>query len=302
MKKPIICHVIGMKHINEMNDNSRHIFYKSYGEHIFCHIDDKPPKADIYFLECFIKDWEKFYNFKKPYSSSKIISFIHSSSTCKPSKYSDKIVVLTETWKEKLKKDGHESIVINNGIDLSLYKYGIDYSNKNFGRITRYSNKKVHPKFKKIALQVLKKIKDSKCLIFCDNFPTTTHKRFIIDDSIKIHEHEKKAQKLAQLSLYTDMHYTFIEVFPMGLLEAMAAGLCCLMYSHRKQPSMKEVLGAAGIWCKTVKGYQKKLVELLNDSEQKKEYGLKAKERARFFTIEKMIEKYNILFKEVLNG
>jgi glycosyltransferase involved in cell wall biosynthesis len=302
MRKPIICHVSTLQNPNQMNDNSRHIYYKSYGRHIFCNINDEPPKADIYFLECFIKDARKFKYFIKPYSDSKIISFIHSSRHCGPSIYSDKIVVLTNTWKDKMLKKGFDSIVINNAIDINLYKYDIDYNNKVFGRITRYSDQKVHKDFNDIALNTLNTVKNSKCIIFCDNYENKPkHSRFIVDDSIKIDESEKKAKKLSQLSLCADMHNIFVEVFPMGLLESMASGHCCLMYSKVYQKSTKEILGDAGVWCKTTKEFRKKLIELLKDSEQKKEYGLRAKARAKRYTIEKMIEKYDKLFREVLS-
>jgi glycosyltransferase involved in cell wall biosynthesis len=292
-----------MDSMEKMNDNSRHIYHKSMGHHIYCNINDALPKADIYFLECFIQDYKKFKYFKAPNNDCKIISFIHSSSKCFPSVYSDKIVVLTETWKEKLKIDGFDSIVINNAIDMSLYKHDIDYKNKVFGRITRYSDQKVHPKFNDIALHALNTVKNSKCIMFCDNYENKPdHPNFIVDDSIKINEHEKKAKKLAQLSLCADMHNIFVEVFPMGLLESMASGHCCLMYSEINQKSTREILGNAGIWCKTSKQFQKKLIELLNDTEKKKEYGLKAKTRAKQYTIEKMIESYDKLFKELLNG
>ena len=285
METPVICHVISMKHINLMNDNSRAVFYKSYGKHIFCNIDSDPPKADIYFLDCFIKNFDKFKSFKRPYPRSKIISLIHSSSVCMPSIFSDEIVVLTDAWKTKLLKKGFDSVVINNSIDSSLYKYDIDYKNKNFGRITRFSNKKVHPKFDKIVIHVLNDVPKSKCIMFCRDYENKPdHPRFIVDDTIEIHQHEKKAKKLSQLSILADMHNTFVEVFPMGLLESMASGHCCLLFSQVKQPSMAEVIGDAGIWCRTVKGFKNKLTELLNDVDQKKEYGLKAKERAKFYT------------------
>jgi glycosyltransferase involved in cell wall biosynthesis len=73
------------------------------------------------------------------------------------------------------------------------------------------------------------------------------------------------------------------------------------MYSKVYQKSTKEILGDAGAWCKTTKEFRKKLIELLKDSEQKKEYGLRAKARAKQYTIEKMIEKYDKLFREVLS-
>lgn len=299
---PTICHIIKMSNMEKMGDISRHVFNKGYGNHVFCNINNNNmPKADIYLLECFINDSKKFINFKAPYSNSKIISLIHSSSSCMPAKISNKIIVLTAKWKKILKKRGYDSVVINGAIDVNKYKYEIDYSNKVFGRITRYSLGKVHPKWNEVCKNVLDKEKKSKCIFFTGKTnKLLKHPRFIIDDSIKINEHEKKAKKLSQLSMLTDMHNTFIEIFPMATLEAMASGLALVMYSKANQLSTKEMTGDSAIWCNSIFEFQNKIVELLNDVEQKKEYGFKAKERARQYSIEKMIKQYDDVFKEVL--
>jgi glycosyltransferase involved in cell wall biosynthesis len=79
----------------------------------------------------------------------------------------------------------------------------------------------------------------------------------------------------------------------------MAAGLCIILYSKAPQPSMTEVIGNAGIICKTQQGFENKIIEMLENPDKKKEWGLKAKTRAKEYTIEKMIAKYNKLFKEI---
>lgn len=299
LKDKTICHVIVMENMQKMGDISRQIYDLSDGKHIYCNIQDvntKLPQADIYLLECFINQSQKFIDFKKP-KNSKVISLIHSSSRCMPAKCSDKIITITDAWKDKMKMMGHESTMIHAGIDTDIYKYQVDYNNLNFGRISRYSLGKVHKDTQKIYKNTLNKIKDSKCYFYGDKFPDFSHERFFLDKSIKINEHDKKAQALSKLSVFADIHGTFVETFSLCLLEAMAAGLCIILYSSAPQPAMLEVLGNTGIVCKSLSEYEKTLLEILPDAKTKKHYGQLAKKRAQEFTIEKMTKKYNEVFR-----
>jgi glycosyltransferase involved in cell wall biosynthesis len=296
-----ICHIIAMKDMSEMGDISRQVYNLGKGRHTFCNIENKPPKADIYLLECFINKSKKFVNFQKPYPNSKVISIIHSSSVCMPATISDKVVTLTKAWQQVIQRKKFPSVVIPAGIDINNYRYIVDYSKKTFGRITRYSPGKVHPQFNQVALNILKRYPNSKCIVYSNKSPKwLKHDRFIVDNSIKIYEHEKKAQKLSQLTIFADAHNTFQETFSLALLEAMAAGLCCVMYSKNPNPAMKEVLGNTGIWCNSIEEFQRKIIELLPYAQVKKEWGKKAKNRAFNYSIDNMIRKYNQLFEEVL--
>ena len=102
------------------------------------------------------------------------------------------------------------------------------------------------------------------------------------------------------MSIYADMHHTYKETFSIGLLEAMASGLAIILYSTIDQQAMWEVLGDAGIICKSVKEFEEKLIWLLENPEEKRKLGLKAKERAKLYSIENMVNKWNKLFKELL--
>jgi glycosyltransferase involved in cell wall biosynthesis len=295
----IVCHMIAMQDMTVMGDISRQVFERSDGKHIFCNINNPPPFADIYFLECFINQSKKFINFQRPYPKAKIISLIHSSSSCAPSRQSNQVIVLTNYWKKIYQKKGESLIVIPAAIDLKKYKE-MDYNQKTFGRITRWSPGKVHPEWNIVIKNVLDKVKDSKCIMLSDKERYGNHPRLIVDNSIKIYEHEKKAEKLSQISIYADMHNTFVETFSLCLLEAMAAGMTIVLYSKAPQGSMIEVLNGNGFVCNNPVQFEKKIVELLNNIELKKEMGQKAKERAKFYSIKKMINSYNRLFREVL--
>jgi glycosyltransferase involved in cell wall biosynthesis len=298
-KEPVVCHVIKMNNMEEMGDISRQVYSMGYGKHIYCRLGEKLPKADIYLLECFINGAKQFEMFDKP-KGSKVISLIHSSSSCKPAKCSDEVIVLTKAWQDMYTKRGTKSKWIHAAIDTQIYHKRIDYTNKVFGRITRYSPGKVHPNWNQVMLNVLERVEESKCIMFTGrNARLTNHERLTIDDSIKINDHELKAEKLAQLSIFADMHNTFVETFSLCLLEAMAAGLAIVLYSKTAQPSMIEVIGDAGIICKTEKEFEDTIVRLLNNPEEKKEWGSKARLRAEEFTVTKMIDKYDKIFKDL---
>lgn len=290
-QEPVICHVLPFRRMDKMNEVTRQIFNQSYGEHIKVCVHDLIPKADIYLLECILRGKEKFIEFKVP--SGKLISLVHSANV--QSKYSDRVVVLTESQKAN-------NTVIPCAIDMKYYNYDIDYTNKNFGRITPFSPGKVHPKFDDVVNNIKTKIPDSRCQLISYNVPDDKKNSNItyIED-IDRGNNERKAFELSKLSIFADMHNTYKETFSISLLEGMASGLAIVLYSVIDQPAMIEVIGDTGIICKTKEEFEEKIIWLLENPDIKKEYGLKAKERAKLYSVENMITKWDKLFKEVLN-
>jgi hypothetical protein len=206
IKQNIICHITNFEDINKMNEVSRHIFNLTEGKHIRCHIDNKViPEADIYLLECILRDKAKFQEWKNP--KGKLISLVHSGNIF--SKYSDKIVTLTESQKK--------DVVIPVGIDMNYYKYDIDYNNKVFGRITPYSVGKVHSEFSNIVKRIKERFQDSKCLMICNNIGNRKSENIEYIEDIQRFENEKKAKALSQMSIFADMHHTYKETFSIGL-------------------------------------------------------------------------------------
>lgn len=297
-REPIICHVMKMNDIKQMGDITRYVYDQCYGKHITHNINDKNlPFADIYLLECFINGHKEFLEFKKPFPAAKIISLIHSSGRCTASRESDKVITISTAFKQKFPK----SIMIPAGIDLSLYDNEVDYNKQTFGRITRYSPGKVHPAWNNIILEILNEYIDSKCIMYVDRYPETHHQRLVVDTTIKINEVQKKAKKLSELTIFADMHNTFVETFSLCLLEAMATGLAIVLYSSVDQPAMREIISYSGIICNSAPQFRDTIKRLLKNPEEKKEWGQKAKERAKEFSIEKMIKQYDKVFKEILN-
>jgi glycosyltransferase involved in cell wall biosynthesis len=218
-----------------------------------------------------------------------------------PAKSSDKVISITNAWKNKLHKVGVESIMIPAGIDISKYNKDIDYSNMTFGRMTRYSGGKVHPEWNRIANEVLQELPGSKCIMMSNNYRNAPkNERFIIERDIKINEIDKKIERLSRLTMFPIMQNVFTETFSLCLLEAMASGLCIVLYSKVAQPAMIEVLGKTGIVVNNPYEFKKKIIDLLPNADKKAEWGQKAKERAKQYTIDRMINAYNKVFKEVL--
>lgn len=290
-KENTICHVTNFENIDDMNDISRQLFELTEGKHIRAHIFNKNlPEADIYLLECILRDKDLFFNFKAP-EGKKLISLMHSENC--HSKYSTRTVVLTESQKIP------NAVVIPCAVDVSKYNIPIDYSNKNYGRLTVSSSGKIHRGFNNVVNNVKLKIPESQCTLISYNSKEQNQNIKYITD-IQRHEEDKRIKALSELSVFADMHGDYKETFSLCLLEAMAAGLAIILYSKVEQKAMLEVLGGCGIVCHSEAEFEAKLIELVKNTEMKKELGLKAKERAKLFSIENMISKWNNLFKEVI--
>jgi len=302
-KTATICHLISMNSMDEMGDISRQVYNLTDGKHIYSNINNKVhPKADIYLLECFINGAERYIHFQKP-ARSKVISIIHSSSGCLPAICSDRVINLTTAWQKVINKKGFKSDVIYAGIEIDKYNMKPDYSKKTFGRITRNSPGKVHPEWHSVVKNVLGEYDDAKCYMITDNPKATVyidHERMKYITDVKINETERKVKELSRFSVFADAHNTFQETFSLGLLEAMASAQAIVML--KGQPAMEEVLGGAGIICDSIPEFEKTIIELLPDAERKAELGNRARKRAHFFTVKKMVDEYNKIFAEVMNG
>ena len=300
-----ICHVITMSNIEKMGAITRHIYNDCIGEHYFCNINGTiSPNADIYILHCFKnqKYFHKFIKFKKPNDSCKVVSLIHSSEPCMPSKCSDEIVTITNTWKKRLDDlYGIKSTMIHGGIDIDKFDVTIDYSKKVFGKITRPEAGKYHSEWNNLVKNIFDNDKDVKCRIISNNYKKLDylkHERMEWIEGIEINDYENKVKELSKLSVYTECHddgeNAFIDTFCISALEAMACGLPIIILRGLQEP-LCEVVGDYAIICETIAEYRKKLIMLLDDLELKEEYGLRAKVRAKRFTKDRMIHRWNNL-------
>ena len=304
-----ICHIISMDTMDQMGDISRNIFNYCIGEHIWSHIDKKPPKADIYLLECFKnnKYYKKFLDFKRPYKESGVISLVHSSFPCMPAIDSDCVVTISKARQKELKNFCNiDSELIYAGINLKAFDscraLYVDYKTFSFGKISRSDIGKFHDEWNYMILRLLEKYKKLEYRLISrdyDKLPIIKSNRAKYIDGVKIDNIERKCQELNKLLVYADAHNErkpFVETFNVALLEAMACGLPIVLFGlHQK--AMVEVLGNAGIVCYDFEDFEDKLESLLVDVQLRKKLREKALKRARFFSMEKMIKKWNKLFK-----
>ena len=296
---PKIAHMSFSNDINVHADITRGIHDYGYGIHSI-NTFDKVPKADLYMFEGFISTRNHIQNW--PFKKKSI--FITHSTNVVPKGDWGCIVALTNSWKDWLISQGIESkkiVVINGGIELSPYKnVHPDYNNKTFGRMTRLSPGKWPVQMNQVILDVLEQIPGSKCKLFFDknnkaNLPV--HDRLIFDNTVKINDF--KGTALSDLSVYFHVNNTFKETLSFACIEAMATGLPVI---YKYEAPIKEVVGDAGISCETFGDVKRELKEMLLDDQKKKEYGLRAKERAEKFELKEKVSQFDEIVKQVMNG
>lgn len=314
-----ICH-IGNLPLKQMGDITREIFNRCEGEHvywnqmvgakravfgnIFLYKACPIPDADIYFLHCFKEDSIYYRDFKWNKDKSKIVSLIHSTFPCQPSLHSDSVVTISRAAEKHLElTTNQKSTMIQGAIDLDPFlQVEPDYEFPVVGKISRFEPGKYHDQYFNVLLWLHDKYGNSVRIIQHDNFPEI--ERYFcpktMDHTAVIGEPETRAAALRKLSIYADAHDTgpdrFEETFCVSLLEAMASGLPCVILGQG-QPAMVEVLGDGGIVVDNIYEFYKALELLINSPALCRAWGLKARERAKRFNLDKMINEYNELFK-----
>lgn len=310
-----ICHVGIMGNIRKEGMITQYLFENCEGEHIYhslsnhsilfgdrdiSRIKEPIPKADIYILHCMknLLYLEKFITFDAP---GKIISLVHSSEPCMPSKNSDLVVVLTHVWKERLKRlYDIDSVVIPGGIDIDRYKPRIEPKKLAFGKITRAEPGKFHKSWNDIVLRTLKKNKKAECRIICNGYKKLNylkHRRMKWVEGVTIGSHEKKIAELSKLSVYTECHAdcgsAFVDTFNMSMLEAMALGIPAIMYKGNGiQEPMAEVKMGVGVFL-ALNSYESMLNILLTDKCIRDKMSIINRDVAEHYSHKKMINAWN---------
>jgi glycosyltransferase involved in cell wall biosynthesis len=298
-----ICH-IGNLPLDKMGDITRVIHDKCEGNHIYHQGPDSlPPDSNIYVLHCFKKNWEDYFNYVTLNPKSKIVSLVHSSFPCQPSRYSDYIVTITEAAAKHLRLTTElRSTVIPGAIDLTEFlRVEPDYEFPVMGKMSRNEPGKFHPQYWEILSLLGRKYGGSTCLISPER-PAGYEGDHI--SGVGISKHKDKAQALRRLNIYADAHNVgpeaFVETLCTSTLEAMACGIPVVLLSTQ-QPAMVEVVGDGGLVVDNI--YEFYLaVEFLAGSEQaRREWGHKARERAKEWNdLGKMITSWNNLFSAAM--
>lgn len=294
-----VCH-IGTLPLERMGKITLDIIRHCNGLQVYSLLSSEiHPYSDIYVLHCFKNHHKEFINFKQPHNNCKIISLVHSSYPCMPAKESDCVITLTNYWREKLLREkGIDSHVIYGGIKIPDVK--ADLENKWFGRIVRDDKGKFHPAWNRTAKKILDAVPDSRMYIISNNVKKKLkHPRAIYNSDIQINDEKNKMIHLAELSVAVFANGSFEEIFPMAVLECMAVGLP-IIYLY--QPSMAEMVWTSGNAFWNIKSLGYAVEKLLEDNDAKIRMSKDSIERARFFSLDKMISSWNKLFQEVYNG
>jgi len=289
-KQKTICHV-GTLAIEKMGEITRNIFNMATGKHLYYNIltDTTPPAADIYLLHCFINHAILFENFN---ADGKIISLLHSDYDlgCRPSKYSNRTIVLTEAYKKRYGKVLKHVEVINAGVREYLFDLPMQYQKRDMVRICRNAPGKFHRKFDITIKSIIANYKN--------NFTLVTNKSrnnsiYIEVTDIEINDNFRKKYILSVNPIYIIANGDFEEVQSVALLEAMAAG-CAIVCLH--QNGYQETLGGAGIIASDMHTLKRRVEMLINSESKRIKYGTLARERVMMYSNSIMIKKYNKLF------
>ena len=290
-----VCHV-GTMPLEQMGSITRSLIERCNGIHTYYLLGAELPEADMYVLHCFKNHWEKFYNFKRPYARAKVISLMHSSAPCAPALCSDVIVALTHyavayvasTFKRRASR-------IPGGIDIpgAQAKLRTD----TFGCIIRNAEGKFHPEWNNTMVELLTQMPDKRMLVITNKLDgLVQHKLLEYNCGVSIHATQEKYAELCRLSVAVFMHGDFEEVFPMAVLECMAVGLP-IVYMY--QPSMHEMIGEDQACCDFDVELKRDVVNLLSDERARLTLGARARTRARAFSVEKMVQMWNELLREL---
>ena len=294
---PKIVHLSFSNDINVHADITRGIINRCYGDHSLHHISHAPNNADLYITEHFISTNKAVLAF--PYKH-KTLNIVHSMN-CIPIGNFKCNVALTKTWKRYLERKRVSNVVyISGGIDLESYKdIKRNEHRKIFGRITRWSPGKIPPWWNNLVQDILEANHDVSCLFFVDKMnrirQPLQHSRMLFDNTCKITDF--KGDWLKKLSVYVHANNTFRETMSFACIEAMATGLPIV---YLKEPAVSEVVGNFGIGVDNPNQLKTAIINLLNDKEVANKYAELSKERAQYFDINVMIDKFDKLIKELV--
>lgn len=300
-----IIHMGIMKNIEEMGDITRHIYSMCEGEHSYKYIYDWY-KQENREKACYVLHHFKnkialpaFEDFDPPCGST-IISLLHSSAPCSPNKNANAIVTISEA-QYSLYSDIDTACLIRGATNIEPYLKEVPkYDNPVFGRISRWEPGKFHPYWNGMVKATLSKNDDSTYMMIMNNPPddfVIKHDRAFYVQGIMISDIELKAKALNAMNIYADAHGDFIDTFNVSLLESMASGLAPIIL-RGEQEAMVELIGAAGIVVDSDSQFLTALDNIVKSRYLKEELGGLARERAKEYSLKRMIEEWNDLLKK----
>ena len=295
-----VCH-IGTLPLEQMGSITRDIYYNCIGEHHYSLLGKEPIKADIYILHCFKKHHEKFRDWTPPFEGAKVISLLHSSPPCEPAKCSDRIIIISKDQGKMF----FRSMTFNDPRGfIKLICPGIKplrhtqkSNKKSIIKIARGESGKFHPEEAKVIDSI-----DAKYTLICskpEKVKDLVPKKADIIDNISIDDMESKENILAKHGIYADGHGDFEDTFCIALLEAMSAGLACVVLRQGNNFVLDEVLGDSGIITDTPEKFKFAIETLIKNDDLRVLYGNMARLRSKqYFSVERMLAEWNKLLIE----
>lgn len=225
-----------------------------------------------------------------------------------------KFIALSELHKkfliesEKIPADKLE--VINNGIDIGIFEeYKTEKSDKELiiGTVAALRPEKAHDRFLKAAKIVLKKCPNVQFQIIGDgperNNLETMARNLKIEKSIEFLGFRNDIPELMH-NLDIFVLTSVYEVFPMSILEAMAAGKPVVATNVG---SVSDIIinGETGFIVNNghVDGIAKRIVRLLRDDKLRNQMGETSNDRVKkYFSINRMANKYENIFEKLKNS
>lgn len=297
---PKIVHLSFSDKLEVHADITRHIINECYGQHTLVDVNKGViPRADLYIFEHFQSTNQAISKF--PYKN-KAVNIVHTVN-CIPPQGFKKVISLSRSWQQILKKHFIESEVIYGGIDIDAYKdTWPDYDKKVFGRITRWSPAKIHPEWNGIVKEILDEHQDSKCLMYVDfmnrkNRDVLKHERMVYNESCKIDMF--KGDYLKNLSIYVHCNGSFKETLSFAIIEAMATGLP-IIYLEEGTGVIEEITGDAGIKCDSISILKNNIIKMLNSKYYREDFGMVAKKRSILYHKNQMVKRFNEVIKSCL--
>ncbi|BCT87681.1 glycosyl transferase [Acinetobacter variabilis] len=218
----------------------------------------------------------------------------------------DKVVVLTEKSASDWKYTNNNVIVIANPSSFEPLIQYPDLESKTVAAVGRLEYEKGFDLLIQAWCVVKYKYPEWKLCIYGDGSQKYILEKIILDNNLKCEVILKgvtqnvSAELLKSSFLVLSSRY---EGMPMVMLESMACGLPMVAFDCETGPSELIESSDCGILVKngSINDLSCKIIEMIENKEKRIQMSIRAKEKSHNYTIDKIIDQWDILFSELLN-